>query len=153
MKYVRYLYTIKGPFNIHIPAFASRSIHNTDKMVPDTYLLWIWPDQVAECPFVRYLLVPVNQADLVQGPNQGEGGHPVRLGQRVIIPRGAKHFRLLGQIFYNLQNHPSHFPLRGKVGQLSKKRWVLCWSIYIISLWVRQTMESREKSRHNTIGI
>ena len=28
-----------------------------------------------------------------------------------------------------------HFPLRRKVGQLSKRKRVLCWSIYIISLW------------------
>ena len=28
-----------------------------------------------------------------------------------------------------------HFRLRGKVGQLSERKRVLCWSIYIISLW------------------
>ena len=31
----------------------------------------------------------------------------------------------------------SHFPLRGKVGQLSKRKRVLCWSIYFISLLVK----------------
>ena len=29
-----------------------------------------------------------------------------------------------------------HLPLRGKVGQLSKRKRVLCWSIYIISWWL-----------------
>ncbi len=33
-----------------------------------SYLLWVWPNQVTECPLVRNLLVPVNQANLVQGP-------------------------------------------------------------------------------------
>ena len=28
---------------------------------------------------------------------------------------------------------PPHLPLRGKVGQLSKRKSLLCWSIYIIS--------------------
>ena len=28
-----------------------------------------------------------------------------------------------------------HLPLRGKVGQLSKRKSMLCWSIYIMSLW------------------
>ena len=32
-----------------------------------------------------------------------------------------------------------NFPLRGKVGQLSKKKRVLCWSNYIISLWFGDT--------------
>ena len=39
------------------------------------------------------------------------------------------------QLFYNL--------LRGKVGQVSKKNRVLCWSIYIISL-------CRVKVKHNS---
>ena len=34
------------------------------------------------------------------------------------------------QIFFNLQNHP-HFPLRGRAGQLSKRKRVLGWCIYI----------------------
>ena len=29
---------------------------------------------------------------------------------------------------------PPHFPLRGQVGQISKRKRVLCWSIYSISL-------------------
>ena len=30
-----------------------------------------------------------------------------------------------------------HFTLRGQIGLLSKKKRVLCWVIYIISLWPR----------------
>ena len=36
-----------------------------------------------------------------------------------------------------------NFPLRGKVGQLSKKKRVLCWSNYIISLWFGDTATLR----------
>ena len=31
-----------------------------------------------------------------------------------------------------------NFELRGKVGQLSKRKRVLCWSIYIISSWMKR---------------
>ena len=37
------------------------------------------------------------------------------------------------QIFFNLQNHSS-FHSKEKVGQLSKKKRVLCWSIVSILL-------------------
>ena len=37
------------------------------------------------------------------------------------------------QIFLNLQT-PPYNPIKGEVGQLSKKKRVLCWFIYIISL-------------------
>ena len=35
---------------------------------------------------------------------------------------------------YKLENHP-YFPLRGKVGELRKRKRVLGWSIYIISCY------------------
>ena len=35
------------------------------------------------------------------------------------------------QIYYNLQNHP-HFPPGGKMGQFSKKKRTLCWSIIFL---------------------
>ena len=43
---------------------------------------------------------------------------------------------LTAQIFFQ-STKSTHFPLRGKVGQLSKRKRVLCWSIFIISLWAR----------------
>ena len=39
------------------------------------------------------------------------------------------------QIFYNLQNNPTFHPEERSV-ILRKKKRVLCWSIYIISLWI-----------------
>ena len=39
---------------------------------------------------------------------------------------------MTAQIFFHLQNHPT---LQEKVFQLSKRRRVCCWSIYIIILW------------------
>ena len=41
---------------------------------------------------------------------------------------------LIVQIFFNLKKQ---FPRRGKVGPLRKRKRVLSWSIYIISLWSR----------------
>ena len=35
----------------------------------NTYLLWIWPDQITECTLVWNLLVPLDEPDLVQGPD------------------------------------------------------------------------------------
>ena len=53
------------------------------------------------------------------------------------LKRKTKTNLLTVQIFFNLQNPPPpHFPLRGKVDQLCKKRRVLCWSISIISLLI-----------------
>ena len=39
-----------------------------------------------------------------------------------------------GKFFLQSTKSP-HFPCSGKIGQLIKKKRVLCWSIYIISLW------------------
>ena len=44
----------------------------------------------------------------------------------------SKNYSLTVQIFLNLLNRPTFLKLRGKVDQLSKKKRVLCWSIYII---------------------
>ena len=35
-----------------------------------------------------------------------------------------------------------HFPHRGKVGQLSKRKRMLCWSIYVISLCLTPCLSS-----------
>ena len=43
----------------------------------------------------------------------------------------------------------SHFPLTGKVGQLSKQKRVLCWSIYNFSLW--QQLNAEETNHENCI--
>ena len=57
----------------------------------------------------------------------------------IITPRGATKpsiikKSLILQIFFKIQKH--HFQINGKVGQLKKRKRVLCWSIYIYILLV-----------------
>ena len=50
----------------------------------------------------------------------------------------TKNSLLTVQIFFSLQ-YPPHFPLKGNVGQLKKRKRVLCWSIFfytVISFWL-----------------
>ena len=52
---------------------------------------------------------------------------------RIFLKTENKNNILTVKMFSNLQQSP-HFLLRGKVGQPSKRKRALCWSIYIISL-------------------
>ena len=47
-------------------------------------------------------------------------------------------------IFFNLQNQP-HFPPQGKVSQLRKRKSVLCWSIYILLVYVYRGHSARAR--------
>ena len=60
------------------------------------------------------------------------------------LPKNKKIFVDFTNFLYTTKL--THFPLRGKVGQLSKRKRVLCWSIYIISLWPPLTQESLKKT-------